>query len=95
MTKAFGYIWGLCILLVGFFLYQVKYKVQALEEELRTTNNQILENQDALHVLQAEWQYLNNPERLESLNKKHLKLQPLQAEQLFTIDDFEALTWEK
>lgn len=79
----------LCFILavaVGFGLFHVKYKVQALEDELTRLNAQIVHEQEQLHVLRAEWAYLNRPERLEDLNGRFLGLGPLMPAQLGRID---------
>jgi len=61
----------------GYGMYQLTYDVVALEEELAQRNRQILARQEAIHVLKAEWAYLNEPGRLQTLADKHLDLQPL------------------
>lgn len=71
---------------VGFGLFHVKYKVQALEEDLRKLNTAITDEQEQLHVLAAEWALLNSPDRLEVLARKHLKLEPTRVEQIGTIE---------
>ena len=42
---------------------------------------------DAIAVLQAEWQYLNRPDRLQEAVDKHLDLQPLKIQQLARLAD--------
>lgn len=77
----------LCLLLavaVGFGLFQVKHRVQALEEEWRSLNAELLREQERLHVLNAEWAHLNRPSRLEALNASHLHLGPMKAGQAWT-----------
>jgi hypothetical protein len=68
-------------------LYQLKHEVMLLEQDLARVNREILDDQEAVHVLKAEWTYLNEPRRLEALSKRHLELAPLAAAQLITIDD--------
>jgi hypothetical protein len=72
---------------VGFGLFHVKYKVQALEDELTQLNSQIVHEQEQVHVLRAEWAYLNRPERLEELNGRFLGLGPMTPVQLGGLDD--------
>jgi cell division protein FtsL len=75
-------IWLIVAAAVAVGLYQVKYEVQRLEEELGVVQSNIQENREALHVLEAEWSYLNRPARLSRLAKEHLDLQPLQPKQV-------------
>ena len=67
-------------------LFQVKDDVQVLEEELTRLNRQILRDRDAIHVLRAEWSFLNDPARLTDLSRRHLELAPVAAEQITGLD---------
>jgi hypothetical protein len=72
---------------VGAGLYHLKHEVMVLEQELAKTNRAILGDQQAVHVLQAEWTYLNEPRRLEALSRRFLELAPLAAAQVITLND--------
>jgi hypothetical protein len=80
-------IWLVLALGIGFGLFQLKYQVQGLEQKLAGINRQILDNEEAIHVLKAEWSYLNRPERIEALSRKFLELQPLSGKQYVSLDD--------
>ncbi len=69
----------------GGVLFGVAFEVSALEERLFVLNQEITEDRDAIHVLRAEWSYLNQPERLEGLSQRYLDLQPLESSQLVVI----------
>jgi cell division protein FtsL len=71
--------------LVGFALFHLKYQVQALEDQLAKLNRSIVHEQEQIHVLRAEWTYLDRPERIEQLAKKYLDLAPPKASQISTI----------
>lgn len=71
----------------GVGLYHLKHEVMLLEQELAQTNREILKEQEAVHVLEAEWTYLNDPRRLEALSKRYLELAPLSAAQVITLND--------
>ena len=81
------WIWLALALGIGFGLFQLKYQVQKHEEQLARLNRQILESQEAIHVLQAEWSYLNQPDRIEALARKYLALQPLAGKQFGSFDE--------
>lgn len=72
---------------VGFGLYHLKHEVQALEDDLFRVNRQILAEQEAIHVLHAEWNYMNQPARLQALASRHLDLQPMKTSQIGTLAD--------
>jgi cell division protein FtsL len=79
--------WILLAATVGFSLFHVKYKVQTLEDDLNRLNAEITKEQEQLHVLRAEWAYLNQPARLQELSARHLTLEPLDAGQIGLIED--------
>ena len=66
--------------------YVLKHEVQQREEALRAVHRNIVRAQEELHVLKAEWSYLNQPERLAALAKTHLGLAPLSPEQLVRLE---------
>ena len=68
--------------LMTFALFVVSYQVQDLEDQLDQLNQGILEDRDAVHVLQAEWSHLNDPARLRLLAEKYLGLTTLTSEHL-------------
>ncbi|TDI66694.1 MAG: hypothetical protein E2O90_04590 [Alphaproteobacteria bacterium] len=78
--------WILLAAVVGFGLFQVKYKVQNLEDDLRRLNAAITAEQEQLHVLSAEWAYLNHPARLQELSARYLPLRPPTVDQIGTLD---------
>jgi cell division protein FtsL len=78
-------IWLIVAGAVALGLYQVKYEVQRLEEELSEVRRDIRQDRVALHVLEAEWAYLNRPERLKQLASEHLDMQPTAATQVAAV----------
>ncbi len=91
MTMRFSTIaWMLLWVVAAFGLYMVKYKVQALRVEVAATERQLREEEKNLHVLVAEWAYLNRPERLRHLSEKYLSLQSMRGQQ---IADFSAIPY--
>ena len=71
----------------GLALFALKHQVQDLEDELVTLNRTIFVDQEAIHVLKAEWSHLNDPWRLRSLARRHLGMKPVTPDQLATISD--------
>ena len=68
-------------------LFALKYQVQDLEDELVELNRTIFADEEAIHVLKAEWSHLNDPRRLRSLARRHLGMKPVTPNQLATIAD--------
>jgi hypothetical protein len=69
-------MWLALAIVVGVGMFVVKYKVQALEDELTAKREQIARDRGAIRVLDAEWTYLNDPERLRRLSAQHLGFGP-------------------
>jgi hypothetical protein len=88
MIRISAIVWVVVLALLGVGLFQVKYNVQLKERELRDVRRQIEANYSAIHVLEAEWSYLNDPLRLADLARRHTGLVPTTPGQ---ISDFAAL----
>lgn len=58
----------------GISTYVIKSQVIGLESEIVSMRKQITQYEEGLHVLQAEWSYLNRPERLQALAEAKLGL---------------------
>jgi len=84
--RASYFLWGALAIGVGVSLFLVKYKVQALEDELHVRQAQVIRDRGAIRVLQAEWTYLNDPERLRRLSAEHLGFGPATQQNVATID---------
>ena len=66
-------------------MFHISFEVEKLESRLHEVNREIVREQEAIHVLQAEWSYLNRPSRLETLTKELLpNLSPIAAAQFTT-----------
>jgi len=76
----------LAIAVAAFGLYLVKYRVQAIQNDIAGINRQLDEERENLHVAAAEWAYLTQPVRLQRLNEKYLKLQPVDPSQVADLD---------
>ncbi|MSP48909.1 MAG: hypothetical protein EXQ95_06235 [Alphaproteobacteria bacterium] len=77
MIRRSTLFWLIAAILISCGLYQLKYEVQAKEERLARLNRQIQLEQEAIHVLHAEWAFLNRPDRLADLANRHLELAPV------------------
>ena len=79
--------WLLLILVAGYAMFRVGFEVEQLEDRVSELNRQALQEQEAIHILRAEWSYLNRPERLSRLAEELLpKMQAPTRNQLTTID---------
>ena len=61
--------------LAGAVLFWTSRGVQHSHDQLANLHSSIAYEREAIRVLQAEWSYLNNPERLDALVRKHFDMQ--------------------
>lgn len=67
---------------LGALLFRTSQSVQGAEDRLAELNLSIRQEQESIRVLDAEWDYLNRPQRLEELADKYLKVAPPQSGQI-------------
>lgn len=73
---------SLIVAVMGVALFYLKHEVTNLEDELKKLNRSIVSEQEAVHVLKAEWSHLNDVSRLKKLSQRHLELRPTDPSQL-------------
>ncbi|KAA0589791.1 hypothetical protein HUE56_14275 [Azospirillum oryzae] len=78
--------WGGLIAAAGGVLFQTSYDVQDLEEKLAGLNRKIIQEQESIQILKAEWSYLNDPTKLEQMAQAYLALQPSEPRQYMAMD---------
>ncbi|WP_040565990.1 cell division protein FtsL [Magnetospirillum molischianum] len=71
---------------IGVGLFLIKHEVKDQERRLNALNTEIRSNQESVHVLRAEWAYLNDPTRLRALAERHLGMRPVQPTQMASLD---------
>lgn len=74
---------------LGLSVFIVKNKVNKLEQDLLVLERGVDGDQQAIHVLKAEWSHLNDPKRLRRLAEKHLGLVPVENEQVIAASSIE------
>ena len=69
------------------YAYSVKYDTLYYAEQVAKMKSKAQREREAIAVLQAEWQYLDRPDRLQAAADQHLDLQPLKIQQLARLSD--------
>jgi cell division protein FtsL len=80
---AFGFLLGLIIL-----IYNMKFETRQLEERAAQLERAIADEKDNVALMRAEWSHVTRPDRIETLARDILKLEPAKPEQLITRRDF-------
>ena len=86
MIRFSTFVWMLVIVVAAFFLYQVKYEVQNLRSQIAETSRELELERESLHVVAAEWAYLNRPERLQTLSAKYLSSASVMVNQIAEVE---------
>ena len=87
MKRIAACAWLLAIAVAALGLFHIKYLVQGLEADLGSAQQNILEHREAIHVLKAEWSFLNQPKRISELAARHLDMAPMTAARVVEIAD--------
>lgn len=78
-------IWLLAAVLGAGLLY-TSQSVQDATDELNQLDSAIMAEKEALDVLNAEWEYLNSPQRLEKLAQQYFGMEMPKGENLLKED---------
>ncbi len=78
-------VWAIICVLCTYALVQARSSVQALESELIDLRRDIVTEQQTIRVLQAEWAYLNRPERLKKLVAEFHPMEPLEPDRVVRV----------
>ena len=87
MRKGSTVLFAILAVVMGAASIVIGTEVYDLEDRLAGIHRDIAREQEALHVLRAEWSYLNRPDRLEELARRHLDLRVPTAEQTMRVSD--------
>ena len=71
---------NLCVLALlvaaAAYVYEIKFESTLRGERIAKMRGDIQRERDAIAALRAEWSTLENPARLQSLARRHLRLRP-------------------
>ncbi|MGB4100506.1 MAG: hypothetical protein WBK91_01155 [Alphaproteobacteria bacterium] len=81
-----NWLWIVLLLGASALLYHTSYQVQELQKQYSKLEMERNAEMESIHVLEAEWNYLTSPTRLQRLTEKYLALQPVMTAQILTRD---------
>lgn len=82
MIRPATLIWVMLAFFAAGGLYLLKHQTEQTHARLVRVNKDIRANEETIHVLRAEWAYLNDPSRLRELNDRYLAMSPVTAWQM-------------
>ena len=82
VKTAISILWCLITVVIGSYYFVLTNHVQNLEKELAQINLNIENDIRDIHILEADWSELNNPERLRALAGKYISLDFIKPEQI-------------
>ncbi|MBL8712015.1 MAG: hypothetical protein JNM12_03880 [Alphaproteobacteria bacterium] len=82
-------LWLVLAVICGGMLFQTSQRVTDGRAQLAGIEAAARKEDEHLRVLQAEWSYLNQPDRLEKLSNQYLHLEPLKGKQFAKVADLE------
>ena len=91
VKTAISILWFLFTVVIGSYYFVLTNDVQNLEKELAQINRDIENDIRDIHILEADWSELNNPERLKVLAGKYISLDFIKPEQII---NYSALPFE-
>jgi cell division protein FtsL len=74
------------LVLAAAYVYRIKYDATLQAERLAKLRGEVRQERDRIAALRAEWEQLDNPERIEALAKRFLQLAPIAPTQFDTLD---------
>ena len=75
-------LWLMLIAAATAVLFRISQDVESLEGAVRAVNADIAAEEEAIRVLEADWSYLNQPERLRRLADAVTELAPIGSDQI-------------
>jgi hypothetical protein len=84
-------LWSCLAGMMGSALFLIKHEVKDLETRLTAVHREIEQRQEDIHVLNAEWSFLNDPVRLQDLAQRHLGMRAMAPTQMATLNTLNAV----
>ena len=74
------------LILAASFVYKIKFDSTLQAERVAKIRGELRRERNAIAILRAEWAKLDTPGRIQGLADRHLKLRPVEATQLDSLD---------
>jgi len=86
MIRITTLFWIALLVIAGGTVMHVSYQVRHVEKHLAEIARDTHQQEDAIRILSAEWDTLNDPQHIDALAKRYLALQPTPIQRVVTLD---------
>ncbi|HTJ65587.1 MAG TPA: hypothetical protein VL899_17430 [Alphaproteobacteria bacterium] len=86
MIRITTLLWVVLLVIAGGTVMHVSYQVRRVQQHLNELARSTHSEQDAIRILGAEWDTLNDPHRIDELSKRYLSLQPTPIQRVVTLE---------
>ena len=87
MIRLTTILWIVLLFVAGGTVMRVSYQVRHVEKHLADLGRSVQQEKQAIRVLDAEWDTLNDPQRIDGLAKRYLTLQSTPIQRVVTLED--------
>jgi cell division protein FtsL len=87
MIKVFNAVLVVGVLVSAFFMYSLEHSMRGLERQTAKLKSSVVDEREAIKLLNAEWSSLTRPERLQKMAEEKLKLKSMTASQVVSVAD--------
>ena len=86
MIRITTLLWVALLVVAGGTVMHVSYQVRHVQMHLAELARETHDQKDAIRILDAEWDSLNDPHRIDDLSKRYLTLQPTPIQRVVTLE---------
>lgn len=87
MIRLTSLLWIALLVVAGGTVMRVSYQVRHVEKHLTELGRSVQQERQTIRVLDAEWDTLNDPQRIDGLAKRYLTLQSTPIQRVVTLED--------
>ncbi|HLG90037.1 MAG TPA: hypothetical protein VKZ79_22915 [Alphaproteobacteria bacterium] len=87
MIRITTLVWIALLVVAGGTVMRVSYQVRHVEKHLFEITRAAEQEQQAIRILGAEWDTLNDPKRIDRLSKRYLGLESTPIRRVVALDD--------
>ena len=87
MIRITTLLWVALLIVAGGTVMRVSYQVRHVQEHLAQLSRDTQRERDSIRILDAEWNTLNDPQRIDTLAKRYLALSPTPIQRVVALED--------